>query len=189
MAHGARKLKDLWGAERTVGAANIAGFYFKNGRVIYLSDMAVAAHAENANFIRDPKADHDSDLKEPHRLDRNVKGGPMKICGQEFRKGIGVHSKSELTFDLAGQFQKLEATVGIDDYSRQLANPCGSVVFRVLGDGRKLWESAEVTVKDAKPIAVSVAVSGVKSITLVVDWGEDAACGDNADWGAARVIR
>ncbi|MBI2931806.1 MAG: NPCBM/NEW2 domain-containing protein [Planctomycetes bacterium] len=186
MTDGVLKLKDLFGTERAISAAAVSGIYFKNGRVFYLSDLPVADADEEANYIRDPAKSLPSDKVFPYQRDKNVKGGKLSIRQQEFRKGLGVHSKSELTFDLGGQYQRFEATVGIDDCAVEAE--CGSVVFQLVADGKKIWESAAVSWKDrAQPVSVSV--RDVRRLTLVVDWGDDFERGDYADWALARVIR
>jgi hypothetical protein len=185
---GALTFTDLYGNVRKVGAGSVGGLYFKNGRVMYLSDLAgdSVRAVENANYIRDPAKTHPSDKAFPWQRDRNVKWGKLSIRDREFRKGIGVHSKSELTFDVAGAYAKFEAMVGIDDCARDAE--CGSVVFVVLADGKKIWDSGPVTWRD-RAKTVSVPIAGAQKLTLLVDWGEDFESGDYADWALARVIK
>ena len=103
--------------------------------------------------------------------------------GQTFTKGIGVHSRTELTFALGGSYEKFVATIGLDDSIR----PRGSVEFRVLGDGNVLYDSGVLTGED-EPRNVIVDVSKVDTLTLVVDYGPDLDLCDHADWGAARLL-
>ncbi len=197
MAEGVLNFTDLMANARKVGTGAIAGLYFKNGRVVYLSDMQHARADEQAMYIRDPdpKKRYPSDIVAPFQRDKNahtgVKETKLSIRQQEFRKGIGVHARSEIEFSLAAGFKKFEALVGIDDcvYAPDLSgSPCGNVIFQVLADGKKLWDSGNVTFKDAaRPVSLSV--EGVKSLVLLVDWGEDGSQGDYADWALARVIR
>ncbi|MCH8146858.1 MAG: NPCBM/NEW2 domain-containing protein, partial [Planctomycetes bacterium] len=81
-------------------------------------------------------------------------------------------------------YERFAATIGIDDFVR----PGGSVVFRVIGDGRVLFESGEITGRDA-PRAIRVDMVGVKLLTLLVDLGEGLDLSDHADWAGARLIR
>lgn len=118
------------------------------------------------------------------RRDRSAANTPLSMDGRIYRKGIGVHSKSELTYDLAGKYAEFVATIGIDDYVR----PRGAVIFRVMGDGKQIFESGTMTGKDA-PRNISVPVAGVRALTLVVDYGEGLDIADHADWGGARLIK
>lgn len=182
---------DLYGDERTVPTSGLAGVYFKNGRVIYLSDLVPSKVDENANYLRAPEP-MPGDLSFPFQRDANAgDGGRLRIRGTEFRKGIGVHARSALTFALDGGFSRFQATVGIDDYAGRLSglDPAGNVSFAVLADGAVLERRDGFTSRTA-PISLSVDVRGKKELTLLVDFGEDRSgqC-DFADWALARVVR
>jgi hypothetical protein len=101
-----------------------------------------------------------------------------------FDKGLGVHSRTELDYQLDRAYESLVATIGIDDAVR----PRGSVVFRVLGDGKVLFDSGVLTGKDP-PRDVNVNVVGVSLLTLVVDYGDELDLSDQADWGGARLLK
>lgn len=182
---------DLYKTERTVAAGKVAGLYFKNGRVIYLSDLAAAKVDENANYIRAPEP-LPGDLSYPWQRDTNAgDSGRLRIRGQEFRKGIGVHARSSLTFAIDGGFSRFQAILGIDDHAIRLTgqDPVGNVSFAVLGDGKTLERKEGVTSRTA-PVSLSVDIKGVKELTLLVDFGEDrSGQGDFADWALARIIR
>jgi len=62
----------------------------------------------------------------------------MSIGGQRFDRGVGTHAHSALWVRLDGGTERFQARVGVDDAA---GNPNGSVNFRIVGDGRKLWES------------------------------------------------
>ncbi|WP_052195554.1 NPCBM/NEW2 domain-containing protein [Deinococcus radiopugnans] len=109
-------------------------------------------------------------------------GGPLKIGNQTFAKGIGVHANSELTYVLNGSCSTFSATVGIDAE----VGTKGSVVFQVLGDGKKLFDSGTMTgTSAAKPFSVSVA--GVDELKLVVTDAGDGIEYDHADWADAKL--
>jgi len=120
----------------------------------------------------------------PVRRDRSVSGGAILLDGRRFEKGLGVHSHTELLYEIDGAYDTFVATIGIDDYVR----PAGNVVFRVLGDERMLFESGEVTGAD-DPAMVRVDVRGVRTLALVVDYGAGLDLSDHADWAGARLIR
>ena len=74
--------------------------------------------------------------------------------------------------------------MGIDDST----GGCGSVVFRVLVDGRQRWASGPVR-GGARPVPVSIDLAGGKRLDLVVDYGERGDELDHADWLNARVVK
>jgi len=147
---------------------------FKNGAVVFLSDLAPEKVVETPFF----------DIVYPYRKDRSVDGAALELRGKKFRKGLGVHSKSEITYGLAGKFSRFQAVIGIDDE----VGKKGSVVFAVLGDGKELYRSPEI-VGGGEPVALDVKVEGVGRLTLRVDFGRDFHIADHADWADARLVR
>ena len=117
----------LHGTEINISTSMMAALYFRNGKVIYLSDIPPSKVDENANFIRpiegQPLA---SDLAYPWKKDQSAAGSPLVIKGTEFQKGIGVRAYSSLRYDLEYPFRKFQASVGIDD-----ALPGGDVQFEI----------------------------------------------------------
>jgi beta-galactosidase len=146
----------------------------RSQRVVYVSDLAPTSQQSRSAL----------DLDFPPRLDRSVTGRQLSIRGCRFEKGIGVHAFSSLTFNLDGQFEKFLATVGIDDS----AAPYGSVVFRVLVDGKPLFESRPLRGDEpAMPIAIDV--RGGSVLTLECRDAGDLDISDHADWADALLLR
>jgi hypothetical protein len=108
----------------------------------------------------------------------------MMLDGRLFEKGIGVHSRTELDYELGGKYEAFVATLGIDDAVR----PRGSVVYQVLGDGDMLHETAVLT-GTSEPYTCVVEVVGVNTLTLIVDYGDSLDLSDHADWGSARLLK
>ena len=120
----------------------------------------------------------------PVRFDLAVGTRTMTMHGRRYAKGIGVHAYSEITFALDTDYRSFAATVGIDDRVR----PAGQVIFRVLGDGRELFNSGLVTGQDS-PKNIIVSLSGVRVLKLVVDEAEQLDIGDHANWASARLLK
>jgi hypothetical protein len=142
---------------------------------------------------------------ELHR-DQSVHGTPLKIGGREYRKGLGVHSVSEMVFRLGGQFKEFQSDIGVD----ASAEGKGSVRFKVCVDGlvrqadasrassgskqEGMVESlygfsvAAMTGKD-EARSVRVALDGAEELRLVADEAVDGLDKDFADWADARLIR
>lgn len=175
-------LTDLYGQEFAIRAEAVRGISFRNGRVAYVSDLAPVAVDENANYIRAVSA-APGDLALPYRADRNVKGGGLSIGGKTFRKGVGVHAYSSLEYELGGNYGRFMTTLGIDDAAAGL----GNCVFEVYADGNRI---ASETMRGGDPARdLNLDVTGVASLRLVVDFGEEGGVGDVADWAGARLIR
>ncbi len=147
---------------------------FRNPRVAFLSDL-------------EPTAVHQTpylNVSWPMRLDRSVANHPLRLGGKTYPKGLGMHSACRVTYQLGDGYRQFAADVGIDDAVR----PRGSVVFRVLTDGKERFQSGEITGRD-DPKTILVDIAGATTLTLVVDFGQDADLGDHADWAGARVIK
>lgn len=183
LAKGVLTLKSFYGQDFSIATAGLASIYFKNGRVIYLSDIDFKTE-EDANYIRGIKP-APSDFKDEfkYRRDKSVKETKLAIRGKEFKKGLGVHAKSKLTVPLNGAYKKFITTVGIDD----VAQGHGNAIFEIWVDGRKEFSRAMTGNDD--PHTVSINVENAQELVLLVDFGEDGNTGDCADWAMARLIR
>ena len=105
------------------------------------------------------------------------------IGGKRFEHGLGTHANSVFRIALGGKAERFTATVGVDDE----VGKQGSVVFKVTGDGKTLWESGVLRGGDpAKD--VSVALDGVKLLVLAVGDAGDGINYDHADWADARIV-
>jgi alpha-galactosidase len=119
---------------------------------------------------------------EPH-ANRSVDGHPMMLEGKRFEHGIGTHANSIFRIALGGKAERFTATVGVDDE----VGDKGSVVFKVTGDGKTLWESGVLHGGDAAKNA-SVALNGVKVLVLTVGDAGDDMNYDHGDWADARIV-
>lgn len=121
----------------------------------------------------------------PLMANRNVWRGPLRVRGQEFATGLGMHSQMIARFEILPGDKEFRAIVGIDDE----AAPRGSARFRVALDGQDVWASSEVT-SQSEPLAVPrVPLTGAKELSLIVDFGEQADVSDYANWCNAIILR
>jgi hypothetical protein len=144
------------------------------GRVTYLSDLKAESYRHTPYL----------DLSWPYRTDRNVTGGLLRCGGRLYLKGIGTHSAARLTYALEGPYRRFEAELGIDDSTVG----GGSVLFRVFVDGREKFTS-HIVRGHARPLPVSVDLSGAKRLEIVVDYADRGDVLDHADWLGARLVK
>jgi hypothetical protein len=163
------------GAEFDLPQTAVQSLRFLGGRVVYLSDL------EPTRFEFTPWLE----LQWPWRRDLNVLGGPLKLRGEPFAKGMGVHSKSELTYRLDGQYRRFQATVGIDD----AAKGQGSVTFLVLVDGRRVFASDPLTGSSPPLPLPPIDISKADTLTLVVNFAESGNVLDHANWCDAVLVK
>jgi len=113
---------------------------------------------------------------------RSVDNRQLSIGGQKFDHGLGTHANSTFCISLGGKAQRFTASVGVDDE----VGRAGSVVFRVAGDGKTLWQSGVMRGGDPAK-EVSVDLTGVKTLLLAVGDAEDGMDFDHADWADANI--
>jgi len=111
------------------------------------------------------------------RQDRTVDQNRLSVNGFIFRRGIGTHAHSQLTYHINGAFRTLDTLFGIDDE----ANRGQKMQFRILVDGQVRFDSGIVSGVDRPGHAV-VPVVGAELLTLEVLDGGDGIHSDHADW-------
>ncbi|MCL4177222.1 MAG: NPCBM/NEW2 domain-containing protein [Verrucomicrobia bacterium] len=136
---------------------------------------------------------------------------PLRIAGRSFDRGLGTHAPSRLELNLDRRASRFTAFVGVDQgasYRTNLATwdrkqgappyvydgnddvfdkaQGATVRFRVLADGRELFDSGSLT-ESSEAREVSLPLTGVKRLVLLADSGRDGSFADHADWADARL--
>jgi hypothetical protein len=168
------QLQTAWAGQCELPREAVLRIEFRNGRLLHLTDLEPLAVEEVPYFGR----------KLGYRRDASLSGGPLQIKGQSYARGLAVHSRCVLRYAVDGQYEKFLALVGFDDE----AQGRGSVVCRVLGDGRELFARPQLRGGDP-PAEVEVSIAGVKELVLEVDFGEREDTGDRVIWAQPRLLR
>jgi hypothetical protein len=170
----------LTGSARFGGAIRpsietISRIYVRGGKVRYLSEIA-AAGSQFVGYL----GEH------PGRIGRNTTwdGFPLRLAHLPFDRGLGMLPRTLVAYKLTGEDHAFQATIGLDDR----AGERGSVVFRVMADGKDKYVSPPLTKRD-RPEFVNVDLTGVKLLILVVEFAEGGDVQDSADWIDARLVR
>lgn len=119
-----------------------------------------------------------------YACDKTLTGRPIRLAGRRYPKGVTMHSRSSLAYALGRQYRQFVAVAGIVD---EMADR-GDATLAVVGDGRVLWEARNVRGGE-EPREVLVDVTGVRELSLHVDFGEGLDLSDHACWALARLIR
>jgi hypothetical protein len=168
-------MRTLFGVELEIPLAAVESLRFLGGCATYLSDLAYS----------DYKFEPFLDLVWPLRRDRSVSGGFLTLRGIEYPKGLGAHSQCAVSYRLDGKFRRFHTTIGIDDETAGK----GSVVFEVLLDGKSAYQSNVLTGASPPVVLDRLDVSGVKTLTLRVDYATLGDIQDHADWCDALLIK
>ncbi len=120
----------------------------------------------------------------PYAVDRNVLGGPLRVGGRSFERGIGVHSRCALEFEIGGRYREFVTHFGLDDCAGALAD----VSVAVLADDVTRFSRDHVRPGELiGPIRLSV--EGVDRLRLEVGFGRMGGIGDRFDWIEPGLIR
>ncbi|RZA23169.1 MAG: alpha-galactosidase, partial [Lysobacteraceae bacterium] len=117
------------------------------------------------------------------RADRTPSGGRISLGGQTQEYGIGIQANSRMEVLAKKQFKRFTTRVGVDD---SVADAGASVVFKVYGDGKVLFESAPL-LRGAAPLPIELDISGVEVVELVAEASKPPASPLWVAWAEAQV--
>jgi hypothetical protein len=176
------------GGKLGISRQRISHISVENGRFTYLSDVRPGEVEQRFP----PEYTYEVRVWGWKR-DTNVTGGPLRLEGVTYAKGLGMHSYCKLTYRLGGAYKRFKSVVGLDDGVKYLGEPgFGGVVFRVLVDGKPAPElSSGLRIrKGEKPKAISVNLSGKQTLTLIADFDPTSLhVLGRADWADAHLIK
>lgn len=144
-------------------------------QTFYLSDaMSMVAFAANGGGA--------IEIDRSHGALPAGDGGPLRLGGETFAKGLGVLAPSDIRVALGGVCTSFTASAGIDDETKG----AGSVTFEVWLDGARVVASGVVRGGSA-PLSGTLDITGRQELRLVVTTAGDGSIGDHADWAEARL--
>lgn len=159
----------------TIPIRSIGSIRFRSALFTDLSELEPSSVEETAYF------GGGSSVRYPWKRDRTVTGGALRVGGVLYESGLGVHSRSLLTFPLDGNFVSFRTKAGVDDETLALPRK-GSVIFRIHVDDKKVYESPVVRSGERAVEPPAVDLRGAKKLTLEVDFADGFDIADRADW-------
>ena len=161
------------GARTRLSPSVIANLDFSQGKVRYLSDLE-PRNIEYTPFF---------DTVWKYRRDKHRDGGPLRVGGKEYSRGLYIHSKTLLQYRLKDDYRRFRAVMGIDDSVPGI----GFVYVEIKGNGRTLF-AGNVKSSDS-PVDLDLDVSGVRDLEILVDFGDNLEICDHLDLCNARLIK
>jgi hypothetical protein len=164
------------GARLYVPLDAVAALDIRQGCAIYLSDLKPKSFEHTPYF----------GVRWPFVTDGSVAGGSLRLGESTFDKGLGLHTRSRLTYSVPKGCRAFEALVGLDVQTGRR----GRARAQVLVDGKPaaLSGKGELAARQ-KPLAIRVDVSGARELTLFADFGRFGGVQGHVDWADARLIR
>lgn len=170
------------GPSVTIPLEQLKKFDFSAGNLVYLSDLEPETVKWTPYLSTGPVNQRLARLYRPRR-DRTLSGKPLVLANQSFVKGLAIHSRTEMTYRLNGDFQLFQSLVGIDP----ALGENGHVELVVIGNGKQLHRST-ITGKD-QASEIKIDLQGVTRLTILVDFGEQLDIGDHLLLCNARLTK
>jgi hypothetical protein len=161
------------GSTRKMDASKVAALEQMNGPVSWLSSRDPIENIQTP-FLGEPW---------PARMDKSVRGDPIRFGDRLFTRGIGVHSYSRLTYALDGGWQAFRTSYAIDG-----DEPYADVTVRIKLDGKVVHEQIGFKAGVLSPV-VSVDLQGAKALTLEVDYGASDDTQDRFNWIEPALLK
>lgn len=174
VSDGQMLVQSRWGQEVCVPLSSIRQITVRNGQMVYLSDLDPVTVEEVPYF----------DRVMHYRRDAAFTGEKLRLGETVYSKGLSLHSRCVLEYDIAGQFEGFRAVVGFEPGVGQL----GRAAVRILGDGKVLWRRLEAR-GDQPASPIKLQVGGVNRLTLEVDFGDMEDVGDRVVFADAALMR
>lgn len=165
---------EMTDGERSLADDRVLLIEVLGGRWRWLTDMT-PSHSEHVPLL---------DVHWPHRVDSNVKGEPMRVGGLDYTRGLGVHSRSRLVYELDPTCERFVSHYGIDDDS----GPQAHVEVKVLVDGKVVYSDSDVRCS-GRLSKVTADLRGGKRLELFVDFGKNGDLLDRFNWIDPGIIR
>ncbi len=192
-----------WNQTLTVPLTLIHSLDFSRGRFHYLSDLDpvketyLGTHPKGslleellqADDILGPEA---MGLWKMHR-DQIPMGPvgplPLTLRGRVYRKGLWLFPHCRIDYALDGRYTALQSVVGVDDevaFNSSDPEHPGKVELTILADGDEAWH--QLIEAPADPVKLNLDVSGVRTLSIIVDFGDDSSACDFLDLADARLL-
>lgn len=149
-------------------AVNIAG-----GPAVYLSELTPTAY-EHTPYLG---------ATWPLGLDRTANGGPLRIAGDTFDRGLGMHSRSGVKFAVPAGATRFESHLGLDALAAS-----GHAIVRISFDGKETLGATELSGAESSRLVSQTVPVGARELMLHVDFGRGGDVQDRVNWGDARFV-
>lgn len=145
-----------WLGALRLGRGGVSEIRFRREDRAFLSDLTPASASETP-FFDDVFA---------WQKDRSVSGHALSLNGVTYEKGLGLHARCRLVFDLRGEYRRFSAIAGIDDELR-----CGRAVLSIIADGKPLVD--RLLLDRTQPARkLDLDLRGLRALTILVDFAE-----------------
>lgn len=184
------KAESSWGQLLSVPLNQLQKIDLSSGRIQFLSEMAASVERfdgidpENSLFAGLIAPEQQRLLFGPQRNMTIERQSRLRLRGREFSRGLCIHSRTEMQWELEKRFSAIDCVVGVDD--EVAFNGSHAVSLKITGDDNVLFEKLISTTDDPVPLRLSL--EGVSTLTILVDFGDGSSVCDWLDIADARLV-
>ncbi len=169
-----------FGFELDLDASRVAAITFHGGRFSHLSDL------EPVSMVETPYIE--GGLRYGLRRDESLKGGPLTIGTSWFPKGLSVHSRSEIVYEIEPGLATFSASFGIDGRVAD-ARVKGSIAFSVLLDDEVAFGPVIARAGEEARRIDALPLKGARRLVLRADFADNHHFNGWAVWGTPILAR
>jgi len=152
---------------------SVAKLDFSAGSMLYLSNLDPIKVEQSST----------EGVPEPYRRDRNLDNDELSINRTKYPKGISLHSRTVLTYDLGGKFNQFQAIAGVDDC---VEGGESKATLTIEADFKPIFK--EVIKKGEMPKSLNLTVLNVKQLRITV-YSEFLDLGNQVDLVDAKLLK
>jgi len=182
--------ESAWGQLVSIPLNQLQKIDLSSGRIQFLSEMPALVERfdgidpENSLFAGLIAPEQQKLLFGPQRNMTIERQSTLRLRGREFTRGLCIHSRSEMQWELEKRFSAMDCVVGVDD--EVAFNGSHAVSLKITGDDNVLFEKLIATTDDPVPLRLSL--DGISTLTILVDFGDGSSVCDWLDIADARLI-
>ncbi len=168
------------GARFDIGQELLTRLDYTLDKVAYLSRLEPSKVVQTSNF----------DFVDTYRRDKNLDNGPLRIYGESYAIGLALHARTELEFDLKGDYREFHALAGIDQSVGGEGGPVVLVIEGIIdGETKELYKKTftRKDPKDKKEGIIDLNIKDVQKLRIVVRTGDLFDNGKHLDLVNAKI--
>ena len=178
------------GSEVEVAPEQLLSLDFSQSKLTYLSDL------EPREVKHTPYFNYPGFPVWKYKKDSAFEGKPLTLGKTKYRKGLALHSQTQIRFRLGGEYRRFQAMMGIaDEINYGDANVIIKADERIVFSGvAKTSNSIGPNATERpKPQRLDIDVTGVVELEIFVGYGSENEAttdiGDRVYFGNARLLR
>lgn len=169
------KGKTAFGAEIELPITEVLEIRWLGRRAVWLSEIVEEKYEFQPWFS----------LMWPLQKNASVVGKELQLQSRNYPLGLGVHSRSVVTYQLDKEYETFQVTAGLD----ASASAQGSAVFQVAVDGKIVQQTKPLGANSSPESIGPIDVSNSSQLTLTVDYGPRLDISDYGNWCDPVLVR